>query len=84
MRIELPNTVSLLLLAIVAAILTAVAAWLPGECSGAYIGLATGVIAAIARAIQVWLDSNKKSDATRSISAADAESKSLLREWLVG
>lgn len=88
MQIQLPNGISIILGMALVAALTAIAGALPGEVPD-WTGLAAAaVIGGVAKAIQVWLDSQKHLPEIPPEALADGvtlslERSSSWRRWLV-
>lgn len=81
MQFQLPNGVSILLGVALVAALTAIAGALPSEVPD-WTGLAAAaVIGGVAKAIQVWLDSQKPGDVTTQATAGEPPA---WRRWLLG
>ena len=79
---KLPNATSLIILALLAAILTAVATNLPAGAGGVYAPLIAAVLMAVAKVVQVIYDERKASDPNARAMSTDKPSK--LRQFFIG
>jgi hypothetical protein len=82
MQVQLPNGVSIVLGVALVAALSGIAGELPGQVPD-WTGLAlAAVIGGIAKAVQVWVDSQKQAGEVTVQAAANTPSR--VRRWLAG